>query len=120
MKGEALYVFRSRILDCMNFALLHAPDEFPPECKTDLETVRREVLSNMAELRRTLKTKDQVTWHTMAEQEAKAAFDAFASGDRNRGAYMIQRAEEHFRRSFRHKKIRPGFVVGSDGQAVKT
>jgi hypothetical protein len=120
MKGEDLYVFRSRILDSMTFVLFHAPEDFPPEHKTDLDRERHDVLSKLAELRSTLKTKEQQTWHTMAEQEAAAAFDAFAGGDRKRGAYLIQRSAEHFRLSFKRKKIRPGFVVGADGQAIKT
>jgi len=45
---------------------------------------------------------------------------AAVAGERKRGASVLQQAEEHFRRSFRPKKIRPGFVVGTDGKAIKT
>ena len=120
MKGENLYLLRSRILDSMSFVLLSAPNRFPPECKTDMQKERGEMLSQLADHRKTLRRKEQLTWHLLAEQEAEAALDAFAAGDRKRGAYLIQQAEEHFRRSFRAKKLRPGFVVGPDGQAIKT
>lgn len=100
--------------------LLCAPDQFPPECKTDLKQKRQEMVSRLAEHRATLRTEEQRTWHRLAEQDVEAAFDAFAAGDRKRGASVIQQAEGHFRRSFRPKKIRPGFVVGTDGQAIKT
>jgi len=120
MKGEELYILRSKILDSMSFILLSAPHEFPAECKTNLEKERRELLSHLEQHRAVLKAKEQLVWHSIAEQEAKEALDAYAAGERKRGADLIQRAEDHFRKSFRTKRIRPGFIVGGDGQAVKT
>jgi hypothetical protein len=120
MKGEKLYLLRREILDSMSFVLLCAPDEFPPECKTDLARKRQEMTSQLAEHRHSLRSREQLIWHNLAEQESTAAFEAFATGDRKLGASLLQQAEEHFRRSFRPKRIRPGFVVGLDGQAAKT
>lgn len=120
MNREALQHLRSSILDSMSFVLLCAPDRFPEDSHTSLDRERTELLTRLAEHRACLRNEEQLTWQRLAEQEAETAFTAFAAGDRKRGASVLQQAEEHFRRSFRPKKIRPGFVVGTDGQAIKT
>ena len=120
MKREALHHLRSTILDSMSFVRAYAPDEFPQHCRTSLGRERTEMLARLAQHRACLRSQEQLTWHRLAEQEVEAALTAFAAGDRKRGSSRLQQAEEHFRRSFRPKKIRPGFVVGADGQAIKT
>lgn len=119
MKREELHHLRSGVLESMGFVLVYAPD-FPPDDHTDLGQIRKRLLSQLAQHRVALRTEEQLTWQRLCEQETASAFDAFASGDTATGRSVIQRAEQHFRQSFKPKHIRPGFVVGADGQAIKT
>ena len=119
MKREQLYYLRSEILGEMAYVLLNAPD-FPAEDETSLKRMRDKIVDRMSHHRETLHSEVQLVWHRLAEQEVSAAFEAFSSGDRHVGCRQIQQAEDHFRRSFKPKKIRPDFVVGPDGETTKT
>jgi hypothetical protein len=119
MNREQLYYLRSRILDEMAYILVYAPN-FPAEDETTLERKRDETLLRMSEHRAALQADDQLTWHRLAEQEFASAINAFISGDGPTGCSQLQQAEEHFRRSFKPKKIRPNFIVGPDGEITKT
>lgn len=120
MKREALQHLRNTILDSMSFVIAYAPDDFPEDSHTSLDRERTELMTRLNEHSACLRSEEQLTWHRLAEREIEIALAAFAAGDRKRGSSVLQQAEEHFRRSFRPKKIRPGFVVGTDGQAIKT
>ncbi len=119
MKREQLHYLRSRILDKMAYVLVYAPD-FPAEDRTNLHQCQDQLAAMTSEHRASLRTEDQLKWHRIAEQELDDAFNSFTAGDGHRRCSQIQRAEEHFRKSFKAKKIRPNFVVGTDGQVTKT
>jgi hypothetical protein len=119
VKREQLYYLRSEILDNMAYVLVNAP-EFPEEDQTSLERERERITGRLSKHRSTLRTEDQLTWHSLAEQEIAAAFGAYSSGDEHTGCRQLQQAEEHFRRSFKPKKIRSDFVVGTGGEITKT
>jgi hypothetical protein len=119
MRREDLHHLRSIILDLIGYCVVYAPD-FPERDGTSVPELREQITSRMAGHRATLRTEEQLIWQRMAEQELNLAFEAFAAGDRMTGSTQIQRAEEHFRRSFKPRKIRPDFVVGPDGQITPT
>jgi hypothetical protein len=119
MKREQLHNLRSKILDKMAYVLVYAPN-FPAEDRTSLQQCRDRLTAMTSEHRASVRTDDQLKWHRIAEQELDDAFNAFAAGDTHRGCSQIQRSEEHFRKSFKAKPIRPNFVVAMDGQIIKT
>jgi ribosomal 50S subunit-associated protein YjgA (DUF615 family) len=119
MNREQLYYLRSSILDSMSYIGAYAP-EFPEEDATSLEREVAKLMELVSQHRARLKKEEQLRWHSVAEQELTNAFEAYASGDTARGSDQIQRAEEHFRRTFKPKKIRPNFIVAPDGQTFKT
>jgi hypothetical protein len=118
MKREHLHHLRSRILESMAYISAYAPD-FPEEDGMTLSKVRDRLVTDLGAYKLTLKTDDQKKWHQLAETEIHAAFDAYASGQRN-GSSEMGRAQEHFRKSFKPKKIRPDFICGADGEVYKT
>jgi len=118
MKREELFHLRSLVLDKMGYVLICAPD-FPPADHTTLQREQDDLTSLMARHRTVLRTAEQLTWHRLAEQEVIGAFEAFSSGNRHSACSRIQQAEDHFRRSFKPKKIRPTFIAGPDGRATK-
>src|SRR5688572_20863581 len=110
MKREQLHHLRSRILDKLSYLGVYAP-ALPAEDETTLSEQRDALITMMAEHRSTLRSEDQSSWHRLAEEELPTAFEAYSSGDDRRGSDQIQRAEEHFRRSFKPKRIKPDFII---------
>ena len=112
MKGEDRQRLRTEILEEMNVILLSKSDQVRSESRTKL-------MSLLERHRATLFSEFQGQWHRLAEQEVVEACEAYMIGDREKGASLIQHAEHHFKRSFRQKEIKPNFVIGLDGKAVK-
>lgn len=70
----------------------------------------------LQEHRATLETAEQLTWHSLAEQDLTAALRGIENGDAPTGCRHLHQAEHHFRRSFEPRKIDPKFLVGTDGR----
>jgi hypothetical protein len=108
-----------RILDHFSYVLAYAPD-FPTEDGTSLEAEFARLLTWIRDLQNTLQDTRRKRWLEISVQELEESLFHYRAGDRNKGGFLMQSAEEHFKR-WREDKGGPKstFIVGPGGETER-